>query len=33
MHFDWRRVFLGGGPAALLAALFYLTTREPERFT
>src|SRR5882762_3849529 len=32
MHFDWRRVFLvAGGPAALLAALFYLTTREPER--
>jgi MFS family permease len=32
LHFDWRRVFLvAGGPAALLAALFYLTTREPER--
>ena len=32
LHFDWRRVFLvAGGPAALLAALFYFTTREPER--
>jgi MFS family permease len=32
MHFDWRRVFLvAGGPAALLAALFYFTTREPKR--
>jgi MFS family permease len=32
MHFDWRRVFLvAGGPAALLAALLYFTTREPER--
>jgi MFS family permease len=32
MHFDWRRVFLvAGGPAALLAVLFYLTTREPKR--
>ena len=32
MHFDWRRVFLvAGGPAALLAALFYFTTREPAR--
>jgi MFS family permease len=32
MHFDWRRVFLvAGAPAALLAALFYLTTREPKR--
>src|SRR5258708_11823175 len=32
MHFDWRRVFLvAGGPAALLAVLLYLTTREPKR--
>jgi MFS family permease len=32
MHFDWRRVFLvAGGPAVLLAALFYFTTREPAR--
>jgi MFS family permease len=32
MHFDWRTVFLvAGGPAALLAALLYFTTREPER--
>ena len=32
MHFDWRRVFLvAGGPAALLAVLFYVTTREPKR--
>jgi MFS family permease len=34
MQFDWRRVFLvAGGPAAFLAALFYITTREPERGT
>ena len=32
LHFDWRRVFLvAGGPAALLAALLYFTTREPQR--
>jgi MFS family permease len=32
MHFDWRTVFLvAGGPAALLAALLYFTTHEPER--
>jgi MFS family permease len=32
MRFDWRTVFLvAGGPAALLAALLYFTTREPER--
>ena len=32
MHFDWRTVFLvAGGPATLLAALLYFTTREPER--
>jgi len=32
MHFDWRKVFLvAGAPAALLAALFYMTTREPKR--
>jgi MFS family permease len=31
-HFDWRTVFLvAGGPATLLAALLYFSTREPER--
>jgi MFS family permease len=32
LHFNWRTVFLvAGGPAALLAALLYFTTRDPER--
>jgi MFS family permease len=32
LHFNWRTVFLvAGGPAALLAALLYFTTQEPER--